>query len=148
MSWKAQAICVDCWHRAHPAHRAPAREDGPQDRCVMCGNETRAGLYERLDTEAVPFPAPDYDDPFDRPLGYDYEVLPDGRVPVWIMGGIGDQARAVTPWRKHDNPATLSIAEIARDAGIAPGEVVGREFFAAGDEHKLTDFRLKHDPRK
>ncbi|MGW2666240.1 hypothetical protein ACWCW7_35255 [Nocardia tengchongensis] len=86
-------------------------------------------------------------DPFDRPTGYDYEVLPDGRVPVWVMGGIGDQARAVTPWRKHSDPALLSIAEIARDAGIPAGEVVGREFTAAGDETALHDFRLRNDPR-
>ncbi|SUA72613.1 Uncharacterised protein [Nocardia otitidiscaviarum] len=90
----------------------------------------------------------DYDDPFDRPLGYDYEPLPDGRIPVWIMGGVGDQARAVTPWNKHDTPALLSIAEIARDAGIPAGEVVGREFLATGDANGLHDFRLKFDPRK
>ncbi|MEU0871635.1 hypothetical protein [Nocardia brasiliensis] len=148
MSWKSQPVCVNCWQRAYPDRRTPDGEHGPRERCVMCGNETRSGLFERLDTASVPFPAgDDYDDPFDRPLGYDYEPLPDGRIPVWVMGGVGDQARSVTPWHKHDAPMVLSIAEIARDAGIPPGEVVGREFTAAGDAEHLSDFKLKHDPR-
>ncbi|MBF6135860.1 hypothetical protein IU501_22985 [Nocardia otitidiscaviarum] len=86
---------------------------------------------------------------WDRAIGDDYEVLPDGRVPVWIMGLVGDQARAVTPWNKHDDPIVLSAAEIARDCDLpTPGEVVGREFIAAGDANGLHDFELKHDPRK
>lgn len=66
--------------------------------------------------------ADDYSDPFDRPLGYADEALPDGRVPQWVMGGIGDQARGVTPWNMHSEPALLSLAEIACDAGIPVGE--------------------------
>ncbi|WP_280357898.1 hypothetical protein [Nocardia otitidiscaviarum] len=89
---------------------------------------------------------PTYD--WDRATGDDYEVLPDGRVPVWIMGRVGDTAYAVTPWNKHDNPTVLSAAEIARDCDLPnPGEVVGREFTAAGDVNGLREFRLVHDPR-
>ncbi|WP_306365389.1 hypothetical protein [Nocardia sp. CC227C] len=85
---------------------------------------------------------------WDRAIGDDYEILPDGRIPVWVMGVVGDQARAVTPWNRHDNPAMLSATEIARDCELPnPGEVVGREFTADGDENSLRNFRLVHDPR-
>ncbi|MGW5377456.1 hypothetical protein ACWESM_18620 [Nocardia sp. NPDC003999] len=83
-----------------------------------------------------------------RGTGDDYAVRPDGRVPVWVMLTVGDQAHCVTPWHTHDAPLILSAQEIGSDAGIPAGEVIGREFTAAGSESEaLHDFRLVHDPR-
>ncbi|WP_416566401.1 hypothetical protein [Nocardia testacea] len=83
-----------------------------------------------------------------RPIGEDYEVLPDGRVPVYVALTVEDQAYCVTPWHTRKAPLILSAAVIGRDCDIPAGEVIGREFTAAGSEHgPLHDFRLVHDPR-
>lgn len=87
-------------------------------------------------------------DSSDKPTGHDYKVLPDGRVPLWVMAVVGgESARVVTPWNKSDNPMEVSAAEIERDCDLPPGECVGREFTAAGSPEGLHDFRLVHDPR-
>ncbi|WP_039828095.1 hypothetical protein [Nocardia testacea] len=87
----------------------------------------------------------DWDAP---PTGDDYEVLPDGRVPVYVALTVGDKAYCVTPWHKRRDTLILSAAEMGRDCDIPAGEVVGREFTAAGGQHeRLHDFRLVHDPR-
>lgn len=92
------------------------------------------------------------DEPFidwDAPsTGHDYEVLPDGRVPVYVILTVGDDAHCVTPWHTYESPLILSAAEMGRDVDIPAGEVVGREFTAAGgQDERLHDFRLVHDPR-
>ncbi|WP_280470989.1 hypothetical protein [Nocardia cyriacigeorgica] len=80
--------------------------------------------------------------------GHDYEVLPDGRVPVYVILTVGDDAHCVTPWHTYEAPLILSAAEMGRDVDIPAGEVVGREFTAAGGRgERLHDFRLVHDPR-
>ncbi|MFC9874845.1 hypothetical protein [Nocardia salmonicida] len=91
----------------------------------------------------------DYPIDFDAPLtGDDYAVQPDGRVPVWVMLTVGDDAHCVTPWHTHAAPLILSAAAIGRDCQMPPGEVIGREFTAAGSrDEPLHDFRLVHDPR-
>ena len=89
----------------------------------------------------------DFDD--DARTGDDYEVLPDGRVPLWVMLTVGDDAHCVTPWHSHDDPLILSAAAIGRDCQMPAGEVVGREFTAAGGrDQELHDFRLVDDPRR
>ncbi|PXX59852.1 hypothetical protein DFR70_111239 [Nocardia tenerifensis] len=57
MSWRTQAICVPCWNRDHPDEQTtePAQEC-VLERCCLCGSETQAGIYVRLDTATVPFP--------------------------------------------------------------------------------------------
>lgn len=80
--------------------------------------------------------------------GHDYEVLPDGRVPVYVILTVGDEAHCVTPWHTSKAPLILSAAEMGRDCDIPAGEVIGREFTAAGSQDEpLHDFRLVHDPR-
>lgn len=76
-----------------------------------------------------------------------YEVQPDGRAQLRVILAVGDQAHAVTPWHNARNALILSAAEIARDCDMPVGEVVGREYTAAGDESGLRDFRLVRDPR-
>ncbi|MFJ4653895.1 hypothetical protein ACIP5Y_21740 [Nocardia sp. NPDC088792] len=83
----------------------------------------------------------------DKPIGHDYEVLPDGRIPLWVMLIIGDDAHVVTPWDDHDNPRIVSASAIGRDCTMPAGECIGREFTATGDRYGLHDFRLVHDPR-
>lgn len=80
--------------------------------------------------------------------GDDYCVLPGGRVPLWVMLTVGDDAHCVTPWHTHQAPLILSAAVIGRDCTIPAGEAIGREFTAAGGRGEpLHDFRLVHDPR-
>lgn len=80
--------------------------------------------------------------------GDDYAVLPDGRVPLWVMLTVGDEAHCVTPWQSHSCPLILSAAAIGRDCAMPASEVIGREFTAAGgQDERLHDFRLVHDPR-
>ncbi|WP_280201276.1 hypothetical protein [Nocardia cyriacigeorgica] len=87
----------------------------------------------------------DWDDPG---IGHDYAVLPDGRVPVYVILTVGDEAHCVTPWHTYESPLVLSAAEMGRDVDMPAGEVVGREFTAAGGpDEPLHDFRLVHDPR-
>lgn len=84
----------------------------------------------------------------DTCTGDDYEVLPDGRVPLWVMLTVGDDAHCVTPWHKHQAPLVLSATAIGRDCEMPPGEVVDREFTAVGGrDEPMHDFRLVHDPR-
>ncbi|MFI8977427.1 hypothetical protein ACIGO9_31425 [Nocardia asteroides] len=91
----------------------------------------------------------DYPIEFDAAgTGDDYEVLPDGRVPLWVMLTVGDDVHCVTPWHKHTAPMIVSAAAIGLDCDMPAGEVVGREFTAAGTQNgQLHDFRLVHDPR-
>lgn len=91
----------------------------------------------------------DYPIDFDAPsTGHDYQVLPDGRVPLWVLLTVGDDAHCVTPWHTHAAPLVLSAIVIGYDCDIPAGEVIGREFTAAGGEDRpLHDFRLVHDPR-
>ncbi|TQM26444.1 hypothetical protein [Nocardia bhagyanarayanae] len=80
--------------------------------------------------------------------GHDYAVFPDGRVPVYVILTIGGEAHCVTPWHTYKVPLILSAVEMGRDVDIPAGEVVGREFTAAGGRGEpLHDFRLVHDPR-
>ena len=68
--------------------------------------------------------------------GDDYCILPDGRVPLWVMLTVGDDDHCVTPWHPHSAPLILSAAAI------------GREFTAAGSrDEPLHGFLLAHDPR-
>ncbi|WP_280421965.1 hypothetical protein [Nocardia carnea] len=84
-----------------------------------------------------------------RPVGEDYAVLPDGRAPVYVFVTVEDRAYCVTPWHTRDAPLILSAAEMGQDCDIPAGEVIGREFTAAGGEREpLHDFRLVHDPRR
>lgn len=84
----------------------------------------------------------------DIETGQDYEVLPDGRVPVWVMLLVGDDAHCVTPWHTHEAPLILSADAIGRDCQMPAGEITGREFTAAGGQDEpLHDFRLVDDPR-
>ncbi|MFI9504359.1 hypothetical protein [Nocardia sp. NPDC052566] len=85
---------------------------------------------------------------WDDASGRRYVPLADGRIPLWVLLSVGDEALAVTPWHGYDNPMRLSAGEIARDCEMPANEVVGREFTAVGDENELHDFRLVHDPRK
>lgn len=81
-------------------------------------------------------------------IGEDYQVLPDGRVPLWVMLTVGDDAHCVTPWHTATAPLVLSAAVMGRDCDIPAGEVIDREFTAAGGQDEpLHDFRLVHDPR-
>lgn len=87
----------------------------------------------------------DWDAP---PIGDDYEVLPDGRVPIYVSLTVEDDAYCVTPWHTRKSPLVLSAAVMGRDCDIPAGEVIGREFTAAGSRDELLhDFRLVHDPR-
>ncbi|NEW42740.1 hypothetical protein GV794_02035 [Nocardia cyriacigeorgica] len=87
----------------------------------------------------------DWDDPG---IGHNYAVLPDGRVPVYVILTVGDEAHCVTPWHTYEAPLILSAVEMGRDVDMPAGEVVGREFTAAGSQTEpLHDFRLVHDPR-
>ena len=84
-----------------------------------------------------------------RPVGEDYEVLPDGRVPVYVYVTVEDQAYCVTPWHTRKAPLILPAADMGRDCDIPAGEVIGREFTAAGSQTEpLHDFRLVRDPRR
>lgn len=91
----------------------------------------------------------DYPICFDAPsIGEDYQVLPDGRVLLWVMLTVGDDAHCVTPWHTATAPLVVSAAVMGRDCDIPAGEVIDREFTAAGGQDEpLHDFRLVHDPR-
>ncbi|MFE7800096.1 hypothetical protein [Nocardia sp. NPDC057440] len=80
-------------------------------------------------------------------MSRNYRVLPDGRIPLWVMLAVEDAAYAVTPWHRADRPMRLSVEDIADDCDISPVEVVGGEFTAIGDSTALHSFRLMHDPR-
>ncbi|MGA6208090.1 hypothetical protein ACPESR_25385 [Nocardia testacea] len=84
---------------------------------------------------------------FSRSRARTYEVQADGRVPIWVMLGVGDEAHAVTPWHTAQDPMVLSAPTIAADCNLPLDEVVGREYTATGDERGLQDFRLVNDPR-
>ncbi|MGI5216232.1 hypothetical protein [Nocardia sp. CA-290969] len=84
---------------------------------------------------------------FSQPKRRTYQPLPDGRIPFYVMLGVGDQAHAVTPWHTPKDPMILSTAAIAADCNMPANEVVGREYTATGDEHGLRDFALVNDPR-
>ncbi|GAD83411.1 hypothetical protein NCAST_19_01130 [Nocardia asteroides NBRC 15531] len=96
-----------------------------------------------------PMSVEDYPIYFDAPsTGHDYQVLPDGRVPLWVMLTVGDDAHCVTPWHSYTAPLVLSATVMGRDCDIPAGEVIGREFTASGGlDEALHDFRLVHDPR-
>ncbi|TLF96791.1 hypothetical protein FEK35_27250 [Nocardia cyriacigeorgica] len=76
-----------------------------------------------------------------------YVPLPDGRIPLWVMLTVGEEAHAITPWHNSQNPMRLSAAAIAADCSLPVSEVAGREYIASGDEHGLRDFQLVDDPR-
>ncbi|MFD4432445.1 hypothetical protein, partial [Nocardia sp. NPDC058497] len=60
--------------------------------------------------------------------GDDYVVLPDGRVPLWVLLTVGDDAHCVTPWQH----SCCAAGPIGRDCAMPAGEVIGREFTALG----------------
>lgn len=72
--------------------------------------------------------------------GDDYCVLPDGRVPLWVMLTVGDDAQRVTPWHTHQAPLILSAAVIGRDCTIPAGEATAGSSppLAAGANHCTT----------
>ncbi|WP_040815074.1 hypothetical protein [Nocardia concava] len=76
-----------------------------------------------------------------------YEVQADGRVALHVLGALGDDAFAATPWHTSTKPMRLSVSEIARDCDLPAAEVVGRDYTAAGDANSLHDFQLVNDPR-
>lgn len=54
--WQALQICRRCWAKANP-FREPIRVlEAPEEPCCMCGADTDAGIYVRVDTHEVPFP--------------------------------------------------------------------------------------------
>jgi hypothetical protein len=86
-------------------------------------------------------------DELGKVTGHDYAPLPDGRIPIWVIATVGDEALAVTPWHKAGRPMRLSAVEIGSDCAMSAREVVGREFTAVGDQGGLHGFRLVNDPR-
>jgi hypothetical protein len=59
MNW-TQPICPGCYAKREPG-RTPVRvsEDyADPENCCGCGQETRAGIYLRVDPRTVKFPAP------------------------------------------------------------------------------------------
>lgn len=57
MSW-TQPVCIPCWNRDHPDRQTGGHGDiNDPEHCCLCGGETRAGLYVRLDPATVPFPS-------------------------------------------------------------------------------------------
>ena len=57
MSW-TQAICVTCWLKEN-SNRKPAKvTEGVlcSEKCCMCGETTKAGIYVRKDPNTVPYP--------------------------------------------------------------------------------------------
>lgn len=67
------------------------------------------------------------------------------RVRVILL--FGDRAQVQTPWHPTHSPMWVPAADIAEQAGLPQNELPGREFWASGDEHGLTGFRLVFDPR-
>jgi hypothetical protein len=59
-----QPICLDCWDDRYPnrvAHtlKEAVRED---ERCAVCGLDTRHGIYFRHDPRELDFPTPEDDE--------------------------------------------------------------------------------------
>ena len=57
MTW-TQAACAECYNRERPG-KVPTRmkpEYRETERCCWCGEDTRSGIYVRVDPATVPYP--------------------------------------------------------------------------------------------
>jgi len=61
MTW-TQPVCGPCWI-VRSGGQVPTRlKIAELERCCRCGNETRSGIYIRVDPASVPYPRTDPDE--------------------------------------------------------------------------------------
>lgn len=51
-----QPLCDDCWDEENASRPSPRMGMGETEQCCMCGEETRSGIYTRVDPKTVPYP--------------------------------------------------------------------------------------------
>lgn len=55
MNWN-QPICAVCYSNRYPGRNPVRITDAEAEQCCQCGEETRAGIYYRVDPRTVPHP--------------------------------------------------------------------------------------------
>jgi hypothetical protein len=56
MSNFTQPVCAQCYHK-WSGGRTPIKMIGmPTEKCALCGEETREGIYVRLEPKGINFP--------------------------------------------------------------------------------------------
>lgn len=58
MGW-TQPLCMKCWKLTHPDRVPLCVRDDDIVQCCLCGENTSAGIYTRLDPKTVAFPYKD-----------------------------------------------------------------------------------------
>jgi ribosome-binding protein aMBF1 (putative translation factor) len=54
-SW-TQPACTECWKLRNGERKPVALSVADLEVCVYCGEETRSGIYVRIDPRKAPFP--------------------------------------------------------------------------------------------
>jgi hypothetical protein len=55
-------ICWVCWERRAPGKSPLRLRNPPPEKCCICGEETKSGIFIREDPAKVKFPAQDGED--------------------------------------------------------------------------------------
>lgn len=50
--WETVPLCDDCWHQLQPEREPVRLIDAEEERCHLCEQLTRSGIWARLDTDA------------------------------------------------------------------------------------------------
>jgi hypothetical protein len=51
-----QPLCNACWEEKNPGRMPVTVKDSTIEKCCLCGNSTKDGIFIRIDPKTVPYP--------------------------------------------------------------------------------------------